>query len=508
MAVKWRAGILIATGFCAAWEVRADMTHGQLVPSTNANVVRDIGSSRQLFIDERFIESSRGVTLTMNPAEKLGVVMLPDRPWETLRIGFCDAVMEYEGQYRLYYNAMARKKGTFLCLATSKDGLQWEKPNLGVTEFEGSKDNNIVMPAPGEGVVFLDPHATPEQRFKCISVAHWPDPEQGGLYVHTSPDGIHWTRGTERLFPLCPDTANMAMWDNQRGKYVAHIRIWNPLRKVGRIEMDDIMQPWPYEPLEQPFHIWGKDKIPVPSREVPTCFGYDEQDPVPLDHYNSAAVEYPWAEAAYLMFPSAYLHFPEPPVGRYGNDGLLDIQLAVSRDGVEYHRLSRAPYIPLSLPPAKDSKCLYMATGMIRRGDAILQFYAGFEVTHGEPEEAGPEPIASICAARQRLDGFISADAPYTGGELLTPPLRFAGSHLELNVDCSATGACRVEVLDASGSPLPGHDLAACDEIRGNHVARAVTWQGQPDVSALAGRPIRLRFALRACQLYAFQFAG
>jgi hypothetical protein len=489
------AVILMLSIVAACTEVKADM-------------VWDVGDGKQLFIDDRFIESSRGITLTMNPPEKVGVVMLPDRPWETLRIGFCDAVMEYEGQCRFYYNAMARGKGTFLCLATSEDGLHWEKPNLGVVEFEGSKDNNIVMPASGESVVFLDPHGSPEQRFKAISVGHWPDPEKGGLYVSTSPDGIHWTPGTERLFPLCPDTANMAMWDNQRGKYVAYIRIWNPLRKVGRIEMDDIMQPWPYTPLEQPFHIWGKDKIPVPSREVPTCFGYDEQDPVPSDHYNAAAVEYPYAEAAYLLFPAAYRHFPEPPVGKYGNDGLLDIQMAVSRDGVEYHRLSRAPYIPLSPAPAKDSKCLYMATGMLRRGDWLYQYYAGFEVTHGEPEDAGPNPVASICAARQRLDGFISADAAYSGGELLTPPIRFTGDRLELNIDCSAMGACRVEVLDREGAVVPGYELASCDEMHGNGTAMAVTWKGKADLGALAGTPVRLRFVLRACKVYAFGFVA
>ena len=46
---------------------------------------------------------------------------------------------------------------------------------------------------------------------------------------------------------------------------------------------------------------------------MPTAFGYDAEDPPESDHYNSAAVQYPWAEDAYFMFPSPYLHFPEPP---------------------------------------------------------------------------------------------------------------------------------------------------------------------------------------------------
>ena len=478
-----------------------------LIPKADTTALWDVGDRKQLFIDERFIESSRGVTLAMNPPLKLGPVMLPDRPWETKRIGFCDSVMEYRGQFRLYYWAFAEGGGNYICMATSEDGLHWEKPKLGAVEFEGSTDNNIVLTGTNETTVFLDPHGTSEERFKTLSVMYWPDPEKAGLYVHTSPDGIHWTKSTDRVLPIAPDTANQAAWDEQRGKYVAYIRIWNPLRKVGRVEMDDITEPWPYDETVDHYYIWGQDKIPVPSKEVATAFGYDEQDPAVSDHYNAAAVEYPWAEAAYFMFPSAYLHFPEPPAGQYANDGLLDIQLAVSRDGVTFERLSRAPYVPLSREPAKDSKSLYMGIGMMRRGEDIYQYYAGYEVTHGLPDAEADLPIGSICAARQRLDGFISADAAYEGGQLLTPPLKFAGDHLELNIDCSALGSCRVAVLDEEGEPYPGFSAGLCDEIHGNHISKTVTWEGRSDLSSLAGKVARLHFVLRACKLYAFQFA-
>jgi hypothetical protein len=477
-----------------------------LMPDTDTDVLWDIGDRKQLFIDERFIESSKGVTLTMNLPTKLGPVLLPDQPWESKRIGFCDSVIDYEGQLRLYYWAFAEDGGNYICMATSEDGLHWERPKLGVVEFQGSKENNIVLTGTNETTVFLDPHGKPEERFKTLSVMHWPDAERAGLYVHTSPDGIHWTKSDRRVFPLAPDTANQAAWDQQRGKYVAYIRIWSPLRKVGRVEMSDITEPWPYDETVDHYYIWGEDNIPVPSKEIPTAFGYDEHDPVVSDHYNPAAVEYPWAEASYFMFPSAYMHFPEPPVGKYGNDGLLDIQMAVSRHGVKFHRLTRAPYVPLSREPDKDSKSLYMAIGMLRRGDDILQYYAGYEVTHGLPDAEADLPMGSICAARQRLDGFISADADYAGGEILTPPLRFAGERLELNIDCSAMGACRVALLDEQGEPYPGFSAALCDEIIGNHVHKPVTWEGRSDVSALAGQVVRLHFVMRACKLYAFGF--
>jgi hypothetical protein len=465
----------------------------------------DLANHRQLFIDGRLIESSRGVRVVVNPPAKLGPVLRPERPWEDKSLGFCASVIEDEGTLKLFYESWSTR-GTFVCLALSRDGLRWERPSLGILEIDGSKDNNCVYRDTGEAVVFLDPHGKPEERYKMVAVQDWPKPETGGLYVHTSPDGLHWKAGP-RVFDLVPDTANQAAWDRQRGKYVAYVRKWDPLRKVGRIEMDDILQPWPNERLgDQAYFIWGQDSIAVPSREIPTAFGYDEQDPAVSDHYNPAVVEYPYAPEVYLSFPSAYMHFPEPPVGEYGNDGLLDIQLAVSRDGVTFHRPERRPYVPLGLAGEPDSASNYMAVGMARVGDYLYQYYGAYDETHGLPESRQQMPIGCFCALRQRLDGFCSLDADWAGGEFTTPVVSFTGSRLVLNIDTSAMGVCRVELLDAEGRPLPGFEASACDEIRGNFIDHTVTWQGQSDVSGFAGRPVRLRFLLRAAKLYALGF--
>jgi hypothetical protein len=241
--------------------------------------ILNVGNQRQLFIDRRFMEASRGISLSMNPPQKLGVVLRPEHPWEDKSLGFCASVLEYEGELRLYYETWSTR-GNFVCLATSDDGVTWEKPSLGIIEIDGSRDNNAVYAETDECVVFLDPHGTPEQRFKAIACQSWPDPEKAGLYCHSSPDGLHWTPGP-RVLDLLPDTANQAAWDAQRGKYVAYIRKWDPLRKVGRVETDDILQPWPYTPLgPDAYYIWGPESVPVPSREVPTAFGYDADDPV------------------------------------------------------------------------------------------------------------------------------------------------------------------------------------------------------------------------------------
>ena len=98
-------------------------------------------------------------------------------------------------------------------------------------------------------------------------------------------------------------------------KYVAYIRAWAPRdtdkggeglgrRKIGRMEADDVTKPWPVKQLDKPYRIWGDDKIPVASYEVPHVFGYDDRDPPNSDHFHPAFVQYPWADRAYFMFAS------------------------------------------------------------------------------------------------------------------------------------------------------------------------------------------------------------
>jgi hypothetical protein len=180
--------------------------------------------------------------------------------------------------------------------------------------------------------------------------------------------------------------------------------------------------------------------------------------------------------------------------------------MAVSRDGVTYRRVERAPYIPLGLEGEPDSLSNYMAVGMLRQGDYLYQYYGAYAVTHGLPEAHQQMPIGCFCAVRQRLDGFVSADAAWGGGELVTPPVVFTGERLVLNIDTSAMGSCQVGLLDAAGNDVPGFTVESCDILRGNTVSKVVTWNGTGDLAAWSGQPVRLRFVMRAAKLYAFQF--
>jgi hypothetical protein len=133
-------------------------------------------------------------------------------------------------------------------------------------------------------------------------------------------------------------------------------------------------------------------------------------------------------------------------------------------------------------------------------------YYGAYAVTHGLPEARQKLPIGCLCAVRQHLDGFVSADAAWAGGDLVSPPIVFAGKRLVLNLNASAMGACKVGLQDAAGQNIAVFSVEDCEVLCGNSLAASVIWKGSGDVSALAGKPVRLRFALRAAKLFAFQF--
>ncbi len=104
------------------------------------------------------------------------------------------------------------------------------------------------------------------------------------------------------------------------------------------------------------------------------------------------------------------------------------------------------------------------------------------------------------------MDGFVALEASPQGGELITKPITFAGENLFVNFRTKAGGELRVEIQDPSGQPLEGFSLADCQPLSGDEIEQPVAWNSNGGLKKLAGRPIRLRFVLKAGDLYAYQF--
>ncbi len=137
-------------------------------------------------------------------------------------------------------------------------------------------------------------------------------------------------------------------------------------------------------------------------------------------------------------------------------------------------------------------------------GDEVWIYFAGLAVSHKEQSLLKSDGARTRSVLR--LDGFLSADAAYTGGELTTRPLVFTGDRLQLNLSTGAGGVLQVEILDERGKPISGYALAEADEINGNYIRVLASWQGSSELGSPAGEPVKLRFVMRDTKLYSFQF--
>ena len=438
----------------------------------------DIASRRELFVDRHLVGELKGdAELYLHKPKPREVVLTTNRPWEGNTSAYYTIFQDGE-LYRMYYRGShfdeASGKATHrevTCYAESKDGVHWTKPELGLCDFDGSKRNNIVWDGIGTHcfAAFRDdnPDCQPEAQYKAIARGR-PLGEKG-LYIFQSPDGIRWSRISER--PVITDGAfdsqNLAFWDTHAGVY----------REYHRTFVDGVRAIMTGTSTD--FRHWND----------PVLLDYGD---VPQQHlYTNAVHTYFRAPHILLGFPTRYL--PD-------ENSRVEPTFMASRDGRRFHRWL-APVIPESAPQDRGgNRSNYMAWGIIHlpHDDAELSVYAT------EAYYTGPD--SRLRRFTYRLDGFVSLRGSEAGGELVTKPLTFQGKHLSVNYEVAKSGTLRIELLDAKGIPIDGYRLMDCDALKEEAIDQTVTWQGKSDVSELAGQVVQIRFAVTDGDLYSFQF--
>ena len=457
-------------------------------------IALDICSDRQLFVDDHVIEDVRGVRRILHAPERRNTILQGDRPWDEASVAFM-SILEDDGLYRGYYrcdnlDSDRAPNPRHTAYAESADGISWTKPSLGLVEFEGSKDNNLVWLGPGANLsAFLDtnPAARPEEKYKAVVRASRAEGEALGapgpcVLALSSPDGVRWKMMQDG--PVLTDdpfdSFNVAFWDEWENRYVIYTRgvagvgtFKGGVRWIRRSTSSDFLNWTPLEPI-------------------------DAGD-TPFEHlYTNACVPYTRARGIYLMFPSRYVieHTPDPDW--HGGPGVNDIVFMASRDGLNFDR----SFMEAFLRPGLDEKNwhergIYMERGIIQTSPEELSLYVSDHWRY---------PTTRISRYVLRTDGFVSINGGYGGGTVTTRPIMFDGGELELNYSTSAAGSVRVEVQDVEGRPLPGFALDDCPEMFGDEIDGRVGWGEGADLSAIAGRAVRLRFELKDADVYAFKF--
>ncbi|MCG9127462.1 hypothetical protein JT359_07680 [Candidatus Poribacteria bacterium] len=498
-------------------------------------------SGTHLFLDDELISSKQNVIRTIHECKKHPIPVLepdPDNPWEhggpdqSRRVHLYGTTMydEVYGKYRMWYmcrmgphwrfeaneipglyvprpgrnpstyrgkthDSYGRKfvendRGDLTCYAESDDGLIWKKPNLGIFEFNGNPNNNIVWDLHGACVFRDDKESDIQKRYKMIGFCR----RYRNVYLLTSPDGIRWDdsnylepvaeRNNEGGFNVVYDKSTSLF----RAYCLTRDKDKDARRMIDYTESQSLEGPW--KPLEPMFRATELDDEIGSSRynpdraEIHNMSGF-------LYHNQYVGI----AGVLYVTGPGAAEH--EIPV-----DGPIDAQLVCSRDGFnwDYPDDIRTPIIPRGGDDAFDrGMVMGTATQPIITENEIHWYYTGTEHTHGAMMK---DRHKAIGLAKWRLDGFASMDANQKTGIIETITIDLPVKTLEINGDAS-NGEIGVEVLSEDGKVQQGFSIDDCLSLTDDEIHHQVKWKNVSITQAT--QPLRLRFILNNASLYSFR---
>lgn len=457
-----------------------------------------------LFVDDAALTAQSGVVRTIHPARtRSAPVLQSDRSWEGGRV-YTYGSVHYDAEsrlYRLWYMSRTqRPDGTkpapqlraggqdIVLLATSPNGVRWDKPALGVHAYDGSIANNIVADLHSPAVVFDRFDRDPEKRFKLLGYS------QGGYYASHSADGIRWT-----AFPRNPvfkgsDTMSMTQ-DPRTGEFLAYFK--KPATNVpGRVV---------WLTRSRDFQTWSEPKL---------VFHADAEDnrwstgpgPQPRTEVYNMAV-FPHA-AGFVGLPTIFRVIARAPKevklppSQSGYDGPIDVQLVTSIDGETWQRTwPRVNVIPRGAPGSFDGGAILGVTSnSVDAADETWIYYTAINTGHGAPI---PPKQLTIGRAEWRRHGFASLDAGPGGGRVETKPLALKHETLLVNADASR-GRLRIALLDTDGRPIAGRALDDCEPLQANATQSRVRWKNGHTVPT--DRPVRVVVEMTNTRL--FSLAG
>lgn len=426
---------------------------------------------KHLMLDSRVMYRTVNARLTPGTVvkEPRNPLFTNDKPWENALNNLYPNLLwdEQEKVFKLWYKCVLADKdviaqmdtpstlhdvGWYLLYATSKDGLTWDKPKLGLHKFNGSADTNIVARDTPNAGVFKDLHdSDPARRYKMVF-----DVGLGKPRMKFSADGIRWGETVEALGfgAQNGDTHNNAFWDARSGKYLWFTKLYLGERLVARLESDDFLH-------------WKNSGLVLRStlEEGRASQTYC----LPVFRYGNV----------YLGYVMMY---------NVGKDRSVHCELAWSPDSVTWQRVAPGtPLIPRGAKGSYDGACIYaMAGPPVSEGNNLMMFYGGDHFPH-----TGWKRSCLPCLARLPLDHFAGYEQEDKSkpATLFTTQFRVTGEPLRITADAKG-GAVKIAALDEVAASVD-YTLDVSDNV----IDQPVQWKAQ-GLSKLKGELVHLQVEL------------
>lgn len=476
----------------------------------------DLG--RQLFVDDFLIEYTNLKRNFHQPTKFEGnPILKPETKYE-MNEGYCPIAAPFsdgcfydpvDNLFKMWYMA-----GWFdgTALATSSDGINWERPKLDVV----SGTNLVIAPKDNfrrDGVsVWLDHDAKDlSERFKMYYFAR--EGKIGGAlkpvggFLLKSADGIHWN-WCGKISGAADN--NTFFYNPFRRKWVFTIRRENrptpPWSNVAVKGEGRARSYWESNNFDEALNQWkdavfwlGADRLDTKR----TSYNIGEDPQI----YKVDAVGY---ESLLLGLIQVHYGPSNEVCAKEGFPKLTELQIAFSRDGFHWDRNCRKTFIGGN-PDKKESweRAYIHSVGGVCNivNDKLHFYYTAFKGNESNRNSInhwnGMYANASTGVAILRRDGFASMEAENEEKFLLTRQIIFKGKYLFVNIDASF-GALFAEICGEDGIALAGFSRSDCVAITSDSTKCLVRWHHSDIIQSLSGKPVRLKFYLTNAKLYSF----
>lgn len=400
------------------------------------------------------------------------------------------------GQFQMWYqvhtsrsDAQGKHIGSnyAIAYAESADGLNWNRPELGLYEWKGTKNNNIVWKGitdkRASGPCLLDVPESERKGYRYLMSYHTGGAGKGmnGIRVVGSQDGIHWDKASDSLLAeIHSDTLNSIVYDPRDKQYVMYCRAKHiyrtskgsildtgASRRVARMTGPSIWEKWTTEPQ----NILIPDELDSAKK-----FNFFYGMPV---RYHAGIF---WG----TLWPF-----------KMNTD--IVTELAFSRDGVQFERLNSRPRLLALGKEGTWDDGMVFGNSWVDVGDEWWFYYSAYDGPHNDPKDRKPG-VGLAIAKKERL---ISLRGPQGGGVVITRKIKWQGEKLFLNADAHR-GELKVRISDAKRKVLDGFDYDDCIPFKSDHIQHEVRWK-KNSINSLKGQIIRLEFFLQDADLFTFR---